>query len=764
MRGKGAVFIGAVFCLVVSLASGQEVTTPLSQSSAPVKRRIVTPRITVFDDAIKRQDPLRAHIGALRSSKLSERYEALRALGDASPFEPRVMPTLLSEAKRQGAHDDCTLYALSKHGSRARGMVPVLCKWLERLNVPEPPKDAKGRERRKRRNKKPQKPCVHVFNILAADADASAIAMPTLEQAVRNPLLKRQAAFALAQLGRFDLAEPIIAHVPNARYPSRQAGELRPYKSLGAEGRVAIRGLVRLAQHRHHQVSDAAVEVLQTILEKQESDLTTLLAPEQLQQLCLKLDLAKLARNTGPKTKAIVVPYAIERTKPDYPQETRLRAIRLLGIIRAPDAVHALMRCLRDPHTKIRRKSVLALGEIGPAAKDAAPLILLTINTFEDRPKSVAYERWDCRLALAAIGARDAARDAIFTAYRPEGPEFAWLARFRSRDLVKHGFAKELIAILEREMKSNGSNALIAAHAAFLIGHTTHTVCEIMLPKRSDVPYPWPCPWCGRRHGVLHWREWNADVPTPPETRRLMREALQSTNDVYRATAAHVLMQCDTIDAPVVRELLVQMEREVGNNAPINQDVLSRIGENIVKACARQDDVDDIIRVMFDALDRGDPQIRAAAEKALGAAGSRAVPHFLRELPKRNAMFQDFIFDFVLEHDPTALGRDTVTLQSRIAACRGQLGSDRFEIRWHALYRLGQLGIYAKAAIPDIVAAIEDEDWTVRAEAVRALGRMGGVDPLAKRALLRAANDTHETVRRMAAQTQQRSKATPEER
>lgn len=70
--------------------------------------------------------------------------------------------------------------------------------------------------------------------------------------------------------------------------------------------------------------------------------------------------------------------------------------------------------------------------------------------------------------------------------------------------------------------------------------------------------------------------------------------------------------------------------------------------------------------------------------------------------------------------------------------------------RWNAARTLGRIGAVAAPAVPALLAALEDRDETVRQHAARALGRVGARDPKVREALERATGDDAAPVAREA--------------
>lgn len=75
------------------------------------------------------------------------------------------------------------------------------------------------------------------------------------------------------------------------------------------------------------------------------------------------------------------------------------------------------------------------------------------------------------------------------------------------------------------------------------------------------------------------------------------------------------------------------------------------------------------------------------------------------------------------------------------------------DIRWRAAFALVRLGPAAKVALPDVLAALEDENAKVREGAAYALGAMQTDDPRVVASLETALNDSVATVRLRAAKS-----------
>ena len=107
---------------------------------------------------------------------------------------------------------------------------------------------------------------------------------------------------------------------------------------------------------------------------------------------------------------------------------------------------------------------------------------------------------------------------------------------------------------------------------------------------------------------------------------------------------------------------------------------------------------------------------RNEAAKVFGALGTRALPELTRLLQKREPFWR------------RQLWRAAPRLPARLSSFIAQhvRPRDLYQVREAAARSLGLLGSAAEPAIPNLVAALRDEEGRVRWEAAEALGRIGG--------------------------------------
>ena len=139
------------------------------------------------------------------------------------------------------------------------------------------------------------------------------------------------------------------------------------------------------------------------------------------------------------------------------------------------------------------------------------------------------------------------------------------------------------------------------------------------------------------------------------------------------------------------------------------------------------------VPALINALRAYDFIIRAIAAYALGKIGEpakAAIPDLIKTLYRRNEVEQfSFDWDDVMIHALLALGDD-----------------EPLTAREAVVYALGEIGEPAKAAIPDLIEALEDEFRYIRASAAKALGKMGKSAQDAVPALIKALKDEDERV------------------
>jgi HEAT repeat protein len=106
-------------------------------------------------------------------------------------------------------------------------------------------------------------------------------------------------------------------------------------------------------------------------------------------------------------------------------------------------------------------------------------------------------------------------------------------------------------------------------------------------------------------------------------------------------------------------------------------------------------------------LTSSDYRMRTEAGEAMRALGPAAIPHLTRALNKKNLPFRPFL---------VTIGRKVPFLSIP--------GADAMLVREHAAHALGDMGLAANAAIPELILALRNSNPDVLAEVERSLRKM----------------------------------------
>jgi hypothetical protein len=135
--------------------------------------------------------------------------------------------------------------------------------------------------------------------------------------------------------------------------------------------------------------------------------------------------------------------------------------------------------------------------------------------------------------------------------------------------------------------------------------------------------------------------------------------------------------------------------------------------------------------------------VRHAAALALGAIGPEATAALTHAL--RAAVYED---RWPLIQALGALGAGGKgAVSTLVGVLQGPVLHDYLGVRREAAASLGKIGSEAKAAVPALIAALRDEDWTIRSAAAAALPDIAPADSSAASALSDARTDESEWVR-----------------
>jgi HEAT repeat protein len=432
----------------------------------------------------------------------------------------------------------------------------------------------------------------------------------------------------------------------------------------------------------------------------------------------LRRRIARLARDLGSKR-----------------QSTRQSSAKELVKIGKP-AVPALKKAVEGANGLARAAAVVALAQIGPAAKEALPAIIKALTDSRDKVKTAAcwavYTIGPTPEAIPGLAGnvlgvdKNATRYSVYCLVKlaPQHPEAATpLGRALGQS------DKKIRALAEMTLRKLGLKAVPAYATACAFSYRRERTVELaekyLRPLgRGAVPELAKC--LEKKNyllnlggvkalGALGWRarsttselaRFMADQKHDHKTRveavlalgrvgrghpqalKALEAALWSKNIDVQKAAARALGEMKAAASPAVSELLKLLRSDRFYSTRTEAAAaLGAIGP------AAREAVPALIALLENKKTHGN--VRAAVARALGGIGpaaKAAVPVLLKEFAPGGSKFM------------------------RKAAADG----------------LGGIGPDAKAAVPALAAATASKDYTVRRHTARALGRIG---PAAKQAV-----------------------------
>jgi HEAT repeat protein len=364
-----------------------------------------------------------------------------------------------------------------------------------------------------------------------------------------------------------------------------------------------------------------------------------------------------------------VVVEALGKALQDNDPAVRVEALAALTEY-SESAVKVLSQALGDP--AVRYWAALALGELGPKAKDAAEPLAAALK--DERPEV----RREVLIALARIGPGAAA--AV--------PAIA--AQLQDKDApVRNAAAFAL-----------GSMGTAAASAAEALRNHSHSEDELECTV---------CAWALARIDP-------ADKAAKQQAVEMLLGQLKSKNPRVQAAALRGLLDLETDPKQVVPLLAEVIEKGQPEAVSEALGALSVLGEQAVP-------------VLDEALSRPEARARAAMLVALlGAKAKDVVPALVTALDDKN---EDTRREVLLAL--AAIGPDAAPA---IGGIQASLSDPEPRIKATAAYALGRIGPAAKAALPTLRSEMTSPDSLVRVASAYAVVHVApGDERLARDAL-----------------------------
>jgi HEAT repeat protein len=363
---------------------------------------------------------------------------------------------------------------------------------------------------------------------------------------------------------------------------------------------------------------------------------------------------------------------------------------------KAKAAVPQLAKLEQREEPEVRLQALVALGQIGPAAKSAVPVIVKALQS--DKSGGVRYA---AAFALGQIGASDKQTRTALTKGMESDDAFmqvitAWaLARVAKDDKQVQ---EKTTALILKGLTSDNVDVRRAAARAF---------AEIDPPPEVAAPVLIKAIHDNDQAVISNAIDALASLG-PKIVPRVANNGLKNKDLQLYAVRVLAKIGPDAKEAaPALAEALKDAEGEFRREV---QYVLGLFGADSAPA----------VPELVTSLASDDDHVRNSAVYALGKIGpaAKAASAELRKLLTSDDEFVRFAATWALVRiDP----KDTKLAASAVPALIKGLSDERPLVRAESASTLGELGAAAKAALPELKKAADDDDANVSAAAKQAV-------------------------------------------
>jgi HEAT repeat protein len=380
------------------------------------------------------------------------------------------------------------------------------------------------------------------------------------------------------------------------------------------------------------------------------------------------------------------------------------KAARAIGQIGPParEAVPLLVEAIGATSVDVRRPAIDALGRIGPDARDAVPAIIKEVDLPKDHVNyaPLAYFRRLAARALGRIGPDAAEAVPVLQkaleneddVYRVEAAVALW----------KISQYPETVATLESVIRQGGTEGAYEAVMAILeLGAEGETATATLVAALGH---------------------------TDPDVRRAAAKVLAQFGPAMLEPVA-TLLQEDPPEAPesaayVLGEILDPLRTDQFYNRQLDARALAAATISVVRLAAPA-----LVKLLYHPRE----EVRRTAVRSLSRMGLLAVPFLLPALKSSNAAAQQAAIDalarlepYLPESWPSSEGMELIK-GKQIEPLMGLMRETDAESRRAAFRLFDRLhyGPEAGAAAPLLRNALRDRDISIRRSAFEALERLG---------------------------------------
>jgi HEAT repeat protein len=396
------------------------------------------------------------------------------------------------------------------------------------------------------------------------------------------------------------------------------------------------------------------------------------------------------------------------------------RAVRTLGAIgpEAEKAVRpmvALLGVTRDE--ELKQQIVLALGNIGPEARDAVPeLCNLLVRAGPKLQAMVAH-------TLGAIGKPAGAAIGELTklleSHEPSVQVFAAQALWKIANRVESALPVLLDILVRNREKDDYTFREAAAQSLGAIGPAALVAVPALEDCRRDDPH-------SRVQAAAAAALEAIGEPDKEEVDRLVK-GLKSTHLRYRIECTRALAMVDEDRKDAISDLIEGLK-----DADDKVRVASALTLKAIVPGSPKDSTAKAAAAFVEALTGASESFRSAIVESLGALGpdAKVAVEPLRMLLKvRNVKVQLQVLDAMaaMFEEAKAAVPDLIALLN---------DKDEKDIRVAAAHTLGRIGPAANAAVDTLTARLKDTEGAVRFHAAHALNTIAA-DGVAKMRILK---------------------------
>jgi HEAT repeat protein len=525
--------------------------------------------------------------------------------------------------------------------------------------------------------------------------DQNRVSMQRLQRVLLNlraPNLEERSFAVKALAGMGPAAGETLTLVLQDDDPGVRASAAEALGGIGSPAAAAVPDLIDALPDIDSEVRSRAAEALGKIGPASENAIPALVQTLSDRESKVRGNAAAALGQIGPSS-SVAIPSLVTALA-DTKSVVRESAARALGRIgpKAAEAAQDLIKALGDPEASVRKSVAEALGRIGPTTGDAAErLILLALADPDSSVREKAAE------ALAGIGS--AAVPTLALAVRHQSSDVR-AAAAATLGKIGPAAAEAAPALVNALSDSQANVRSSAAEALGRLGTVAADAAPALYAALADPDF----------NVRLNAAEAFGKVgPASAAAAPALIENLRYVRSGVRASIATALGGVGS----AAREATAPLVEAMADPDPIVRsscaEALGKIGATTPEAA----------RALAVALKDADFMVRLLAAMALGLVGpaaAEAIPELIAALADAEPLVAHQAANALVTLGPRA----AEAVPGLIAALKSD-GSRQF-VSFSAARALASIGTPAVSAL---IAALDDEESSVRLAAAQALGKIG---------------------------------------